>query len=89
MEDSLAKEIRLLAYRAKMRRFIYFMKRKKLRPLLRLFGLFILASPFPDEAGLAMLDVAKLSKTKILLIAFGANVVGVFLVLYAGSVAAR
>ncbi len=48
-----------------------------------LLGVVIVASPFPDELGLALLGASKLSYFKLALIAFVANSLGILLILQA------
>lgn len=47
-----------------------------------LLGMVIIASPFPDELGLALLSVSKLSYFKLAILAFILNSLGIFVILY-------
>ena len=50
-----------------------------------LFAGFIIASPFPDEIGVALLATVKLSNRKFVLIDFCCNVIGIFTILAIGK----
>jgi len=47
---------------------------------LPLFGAIIIASPLPDEVGVAMLGISKMSKKRFLMLSFLLNGVGIFVV---------
>ena len=46
------------------------------------FGAFILASPLPDELGVAMMSTGKISKGNFALISFIVDVVGIYVLVY-------
>lgn len=51
--------------------------------LLPLVGAFIIASPFPDEAGVSMLGMSKIKKWQFFTLALVLNTVGIFIVVTA------
>lgn len=48
-------------------------------------GALIIASPLPDEAGLSLLGLTKMSTARFITLAFGLNSVGIYLVALAAS----
>lgn len=48
--------------------------------LLWVLGAMVIASPLPDELGVAVLGVAKLARWQFLLLAFVGNAIGIFLI---------
>lgn len=47
-----------------------------------LFGMVIIASPFPDELGLVLLGTSRLSYFKLTILTFIANVIGIMAIMY-------
>lgn len=61
-------------------RFFKIFRRKTFRRILPFIGGLIIASPFPDELGLALLGLSKLSTGKFILLSFSFNAVGIYLI---------
>lgn len=57
-----------------------FHKRKTFRWLLPAIGGLIIASPFPDELGLTLLGMAKLSTKRFILISYTFNTLGIIII---------
>jgi len=53
---------------------------------LPVLGAIIIASPLPDEVGLSLMGISKMTTFKFLLISFLLNAIGIFLVVSASSV---
>lgn len=53
------------------------LKSKYVAWTLPVIGMFIIASPLPDEIGLSLLGVAKMSDTKLVLISYVSNALGI------------
>lgn len=54
--------------------------------LIVVIGAIIIASPFPDELGVALLGVTRLETKKFLLLSFALNTMGIFLIVQLGRV---
>lgn len=50
-----------------------------------LIGVMIMASPFPDELGIAMMSTTKMKRETFLLLAFIVDVVGIYLLVFTAS----
>jgi len=50
-----------------------------------LVGLFIIASPLPDELGLFFVGISKVKKKYLPVVFFVANTIGIYLLLYAAK----
>lgn len=48
--------------------------------MLPLIGIFILASPLPDELGVSLLGISKISEAKFILISYVSNAVGILMI---------
>lgn len=51
--------------------------------LLPVIGAFIIASPFPDELGISLIGISKMSKTKFIFISYILNSIGIFFIVSA------
>jgi hypothetical protein len=52
-----------------------------------IIGMFIIASPFPDEVGIGLMGLSKIKKWQFILITFVLNSIGIFIVIsLAGSI---
>ena len=61
-------------------RFSVIFKHEIFRFFLPFFGAIVIASPLPDEVGVAMLGISKMSKKRFLILSFTLNSVGIFIV---------
>ncbi len=64
----------------------YIKKHKILKHLIPVCGGLIIASPLPDEFGIAILGASKYDTKHFFILAFFMNMLGVFLITYFGSV---
>lgn len=60
-------------------------RKKVVSWLLAAAGIFVLGTPLPDEAGIAMLGMTKYSKVRILTVAFIANGIGITVIVLAAT----
>lgn len=63
----------------------FLIKNKHFKWVLPFLGALIIASPFPDEIGIAMLGISKIKTSSFLLLTFALNVLGIFFILCAFS----
>lgn len=81
LEDKIGYELKPLAKKFRLMKFIKSLQKKKARLRTILIGSFIIASPLPDEAGIALLGLSRISATSLLIITFMLNSVGILVVL--------
>lgn len=77
-EEKVAYELYPLARKFGFMPFIRLLKRKIFRPVALALGAFFIATPLPDEMGIALLGLSHLKFYKILAIAFVLNTVGIY-----------
>jgi len=80
VKDSIADDFLALLKLAKPRRLKHLFKLSFFHWLLPVLGALVVASPLPDEIGLAMMGVSKLSTGKFILISYTANFFGILLI---------
>jgi len=80
VRDGLSKDVKFLLAHVGVRRFRKIFHTRFMHQLLPLFGALILASPLPDELGLALLGFSKINKDRFLLISLAMNSFGIFLI---------
>ncbi len=80
VRDRLGDDIGYLLARTGTPRFFKLFHRKTFRWMLPFVGGLIIASPLPDEMGLTLLGVAKLSTRRFLIISFVFNTIGILLI---------
>jgi hypothetical protein len=57
------------------------LKKRRFRRVLPFIGALIIASPFPDEIGLALIGLSTLSRAQFLLLSYVMNTLGVLAIL--------
>lgn len=57
-----------------------FIKSKYIAWMLPIIGVFIIASPLPDELGVSLLGISKISEARFILISYISNAVGILMV---------
>ncbi len=77
VRDHITKDASALMKGRRWRGVRHILRNRMLRRLLPIIGAFIVASPFPDEVGLALMGVSKLSTGRFLLIAYCMNALGI------------
>jgi len=76
-EEKVAYELVPLAKKFGIMPIIRLLKRKVFQPVAITLGIIFVASPLPDEAGLALLGLSKLPLVKLLFITFLLNAIGI------------
>lgn len=77
VRNRIAKDASVLLRGKRWRGLRHLLRNRTLHRLLPIIGAIIVASPFPDEVGLALMGVSKLSVGKFLLIAYCMNALGI------------
>jgi hypothetical protein len=67
-------------------RLIKLFHTKHFRWMLPVIGTIIIASPLPDEMGVSLLGISKISNFKFIILSYLANSIGIFLIVLASSV---
>ena len=80
-EDDIGKELKPVAEKLKLMDFINLLHKKRFKPITATLGAIIIASPFPDEAGIALLGLSRISTISLLLLTFILNSVGILILL--------
>ncbi|MDB5225178.1 MAG: hypothetical protein JWL87_130 [Candidatus Adlerbacteria bacterium] len=77
VRDRVSQDAAYLLRGSRIRRALHIFKSRHFRRVLPVMGALIIASPLPDELGLALLGVSKLRTRTFLLIAYGMNFMGI------------
>lgn len=80
-EDKIGSELVPLAKKLKLMDFISLLHKKSYAGITATIGAIIIASPLPDEAGLALLGLSKISTIKLLVLTFVLNAAGIYILL--------
>lgn len=83
--DSVFKDFQILSKDLKLQKIISFFHDSHFNHLAPLLGLVIIASPFPDELGLMLLGASKLTYTRLIILTYLLNTVGILLIILTGS----
>lgn len=86
-DEKVAYELVPLARKFGLMPIIRLFKRKIFRPVALTLGALCIATPLPDEIGIALLGLSHLRIYKLLAIAFVLNVIGVYVIVQAARVA--
>lgn len=84
-EDKIGYELKPVAKKMKLIGFINLLHKKKYKPITATIGAIIVASPLPDEAGIALLGLSRISTMQLLLLIFALNSAGIFILITAFS----
>lgn len=84
-QERVGYELLPLAKKWKLLPFIRKIRRKKYRERTTLLGMFMIASPMPDELGIAMLGLAHLPTISLLIITFLLNAAGILVIVLAAQ----
>lgn len=82
-DERIAYELMPIARKFNLMRYIRQLRKKKARERSTLIGMFMIASPFPDEVGIAMLGLAHLPTISLLIITFLLNAAGILILILA------
>ncbi len=80
-EDNIGNELKPAAKKLKLTGFLRQLHRKRYRPITSTIGAIIIASPLPDEIGLALLGLSKISTIKLILVTLMLNSAGILVLL--------
>ena len=80
VRDRFSGDVKYLLSRKGLSRFGYIFKTKLFQRMLPFLGALVIASPLPDELGLALLGLSKISKDRFLLISFVMNTLGILVI---------
>jgi hypothetical protein len=86
VRERVAKDASSLMSGPRLKRVIRVLKKRRFRRVLPLLGALIIASPFPDEIGLALIGVSTLTRTQFLLLSFSMNTLGILAILLSASI---
>jgi hypothetical protein len=81
VREKVAKDASLLMTGPKWRRVLRVLKKRRFRRILPVLGALIIASPFPDEIGLALIGISTLSRAQFFLLSYCMNALGILLIL--------
>lgn len=76
-EDRIGRELAPIAKRLKLMSFIQMLHKKRMKPITAVVGAVIIASPLPDEAGVALLGLSSISSVQLLGLTFILNSAGI------------
>jgi hypothetical protein len=82
-EDKIGNELKPVAKKLKLIGFINLLHKRKYKPITATIGAIIIASPFPDEAGIALLGLSRISTLQLMLLTFALNTAGIFVLIIA------
>ncbi len=80
VKGHISNDISYLLAHAKSRRIRHIFRYRFVRWSLALVGALIIASPLPDEIGLALMGLSKISTRRFMLISYTFNAIGIFLI---------
>jgi hypothetical protein len=78
-EDDLLEDLKPFYYRLGGKRISHFLHSNHFKWTLPVIGAIIIASPFPDEIGISLMELSGLKKGKFAVISFLLNAIGIFL----------
>lgn len=86
VKDNLASEVKLIYNQLDHKKHVSkVLHTKYFSWTLPVLGALIIASPMPDEIGVSLMGISKMSTIKFLLIAFILDAIGIFLLVYAAN----
>lgn len=80
IKGHISEDITYLLSQAKSRRIKHLFHYRFIRWSLALLGALIIASPLPDELGLTLMGLSRMSTAKFVLISFSFNTIGIFII---------
>ncbi|MDO8512486.1 MAG: hypothetical protein Q7S57_04390 [bacterium] len=83
---SLEKEIKTSLKKVGGNFLLRILESKPLKWFLPLIGAVIIASPFPDEIGVSLMGISRISMIRFFLLAYVLNTVGIFIIVLVGKV---
>jgi hypothetical protein len=86
VRDRVVKDSAFLMSGPRWKRILRIFKKRRFRRILPIVGAIIIASPLPDELGLALLGVSTLSRPQFFLLSFAMNSLGIFIILLVAQI---
>lgn len=83
----IAKDASALMKGPKWKRILRVLRKRRFRRVLPVIGALIIASPFPDEIGLALIGVSTINQKSFFLLSYIMNLLGILIILLIASVA--
>lgn len=80
VRDTFSEDVRFVLSHSRIWRYHAIFKTKLSRWIMPLIGAVIIASPFPDEIGLTMLGLSKISNKVFFLLSFAFNAAGILII---------
>jgi hypothetical protein len=87
VRERVAKDASAVMTGPRWKRVLRILKKRRFRRILPIIGAIIIASPFPDEIGLALIGVSTLTRKQFLLLSFTMNSLGILVILLLASAA--
>jgi hypothetical protein len=81
VRERVAKDASSLMRGSRLSRVMKVLKKRRFRRILPFIGALIIASPFPDEIGLALIGVSKLRRSQFFLLSYSMNMLGILAIL--------
>ncbi len=85
VRERIARDAGALMKGPKLKRVLRVLKKRRFRRILPVVGALIIASPLPDEIGLALIGVSTLSRPQFLLLSYCMNTLGILIILILSS----
>ncbi len=82
MKDHLAEDIKWVMKKTGHRRLFYLFRRKLFHWFVPFIGAIVVASPFPDEIGLAMMGLSRMRLRVFVPVSFALDFLGVYVLVY-------
>ena len=89
IENDILSDARLFVRSKTRATFRHILQKKLFRLPLTLLGALIIASPLPDELGIALLDIAKIKMKSFYLISFALNLLGIIAIMETGTLLSK
>ncbi len=83
VRERVAKDASALMSGPRWKRVLRVLHKRRYRRILPVLGALIIASPLPDEIGLALIGVSNIKRSTFFLLAFTMNTLGIFFILLA------
>src|SRR3989344_6815522 len=80
IKDSLSRDVRWLIHKTRQERLVSIFHLKMFRWIVPFIGALIVASPLPDEIGLAMMGLSKMKTSVFIPISFTLNFLGILVI---------
>lgn len=82
VRERVAKDASAIMTGPRLKRVLKVLKHRRFRRILPVLGALIIASPFPDEVGLALIGVSSMKRTSFFLLSYTMNTLGILAILF-------